>query len=246
MKRSEPFFNVPTAVTMVLAALAAIHVVRALLPEDLDNFVVLAAAFVPSRYTGDAELLPGGMLAELTSPITHMLVHGSLVHLAFNALWLLAFGGAIALRVGSARFLAFATVTGVLAALTFMAFNLGARTPMIGASGAVAGLMGGAMRFIFSAIDDGGIWRLRERPGSVPLMSLSRTVRDPRVLATTAILIAINLLSGLGTGAPGAGDAQIAWEAHIGGYLAGLVLFGLFDRPQPQRPRLRVVDPTLH
>jgi len=246
MSRSEPFFNVPIAVTATLGVLLGIHVVRALLPEDLDSLLVLTAAFVPSRYTGDAGVWPGGTIAEITSPLTYMLIHGSLVHIAFNGLWLLAFGGAVAMRVGSLRFLAFTLVTGVLAAFTFMAFNYGARTPMIGASGAVAGLMGGSMRFIFSAIDEGGIWRLREVPRSVRLMSLSETIRDRRVLAATAILVLINLLTGLGTGVPGAGDAPIAWEAHIGGYLAGLLLFGFFDRPETRRPRLRVVPPTLH
>ncbi|MCB1519781.1 MAG: rhomboid family intramembrane serine protease [Hyphomicrobiaceae bacterium] len=245
MNRDEPLFNVPAAVLAVLALLVAVHVVRLLLPEDLDNLVVIAGAFIPSRYDGDAALLPGGYPAAITSFVTHMLIHGNLMHIAFNGLWLLAFGGAIAMRVGSLRFIAFAVVTGIAAALLFLAFNLGARTPMIGASGAVAGLMGGTMRFLFSAIDSGGIWRLRETPRSVPLMSLPRTLRDSRVLVATAILIAMNLMAGAGVGMPGDGGQSIAWEAHIGGYLAGLLLFGLFDVKSPRRPELRVVD-TLH
>ena len=242
--RSEPMFNVPTSVLAVIGLLVALHLGRQLLPVDLDNWFVVASAFVPTRYAGEAELLPGGLTAIFTSPLTYQLIHGDLTHLAFNSLWLLAFGGAIALRVGTARFLAFALVCGVIAALAFLAFNWDTRVPVIGASGAVAGLMGGTMRFLFSAIDMGGIWRLREAPRSVPLMPIAVALTDRRVLVATAILIAINLLTLVGVATAGVEASAIAWESHIGGYLAGLLLFGLFDFAPPRapkRPDLRVV-----
>lgn len=248
--RNEPMFNVPSSVLVVLGLLAAIHLARVALPVDADTWLTLATAFIPSRYAGDAHLLPGGAMAMATSPLSYQLVHGNLTHLMFNGLWLLAFGGAIALRAGAIRFVLFALVCGVIAAGAFLAFNWGARLPVIGASGAVAGLMGGTMRFLFSALDMGGIWRLREAPRSVPLMPLGVALRDRRVLAATAILIGINLLAfiGVGLGGTGMGAAGIAWESHIGGYLAGLFLFGLFDAKvprAPKRPDLRVV-PTIH
>lgn len=239
-------FNVPAVVVWLLVALAAIHLGRQLIPEDTDTWLVIAGAFVPSRYTGDADALPGGSLALVTSPLTHMLLHGNATHVMFNALWLLAFGGAIAMRTGAARFLAFTLVTGLIATAVFFAFNVGARVPMIGASGAVAGLMGGTMRFIFSAMDQGGIARLRLAPRSVPLMSLGQALTDRRVLIATAFLIVLNLLASGGWGVPGdEGGAGIAWEAHLGGYFAGLLTFGLFDRPEPRRPKLRVIE-TIH
>lgn len=193
-QRHEPMFNVPRVVVVVMAMLFAIHAVRWLLPDDLDASLLLATAFIPSRYAGDAEILPGGMVALATSPFTYQLLHGDLTHILFNALWLLAFGGAIAMRAGGLRFLAFTAFTGVVAALVFLAFNWGVRSPVIGASGAVAGLMGGTMRFLFSAIDMGGIWRLRETPRSVPLMPLVVALTDKRVLVASGLLIAINLL----------------------------------------------------
>lgn len=247
IQRSEPLFNVPTGVLVVIGLLITIHAGRMLLPEDLDNWLVVAGAFVPSRYAGEAGLMPGGSLAMATSPFTYQLLHGDYTHLAFNSLWLLAFGGAIAFRVGTLRFIVFAVMCGLVAAFAFLAFNWGARVPVIGASGAVAGLMGGTMRFLFSAIDMGGIWRLREAPRSVPLMPIVIALTDKRVLATTAILIVLNLMTVVGVGTVGADPSMIAWESHIGGYLAGLLLFGLFDpRPRvPKRPDLRVV-PTIH
>ncbi|MGD9670704.1 MAG: rhomboid family intramembrane serine protease [Hyphomicrobiaceae bacterium] len=246
-QRSEPLFNVPTGVLVVIGVLIAIHVGRLMLPEDIDTWFVIAGAFVPSRYSGDAAAMPGGTLAMFTSPFTYQLFHGDYTHLAFNSLWLLAFGGAVALRTGTLRFIVFGVMCGLVAALAFLAMNWGARVPVIGASGAVAGLMGGTMRFLFSAIDMGGIWRLREAPRSVPLMPIAVALTDKRVLAATAILIAINLLTVVGVGTVGAEPSAIAWEAHVGGYLAGLLLFGLFDPgPRvPKRPNLRII-PTIH
>lgn len=247
MNRSEPMFNVPPVVVALLFLLVAVHVGRYLLPEDLDTWTVLAGALIPSRLTGEAAALPGGDAATATSFVTHMALHGNLTHLMFNGLWLLAFGGAISMRVGAPRFLAFTLFTGLVAALAFLALNWGASLPMIGASGAVAGLMGGTMRFIFTAMDDGGIWRLRVAPSTVRLMSLPAALTDRRVLLATAVLVALNLLTTIGWLMPGeeGSGGGIAWQAHLGGYFAGLLSFGLFDRPQPKRPHLRVVE-TLH
>ena len=241
---NEPMFNVPNSVLWAIGILIVVHVGRMLVSEDLDTWFVVASAFVPSRYSGEAALLPGGELAMLTSPVSYQFIHGDLTHLGYNSLWLLAFGGAIALRAGSLRFILFALVCGVIAALAFLMFNWGSRLPMIGASGAVAGLMGGAMRFLFSAIDMGGVWRLREAPRSIPLMPVTVALADKRVLLATAVLIGINLLTLVGVSAAGVEAEAIAWESHIGGYLAGLLLFGWFDYPVPQQPRrpdLRVV-----
>jgi membrane associated rhomboid family serine protease len=94
----EPLFNVPTVVLVVITVLIVVHVGRLMLPEDLDTWLVVAGAFVPSRYAGDADVLPGGSLALLTSPLTYQLLHGDITHLAFNSLWLLAFGSAVAFR----------------------------------------------------------------------------------------------------------------------------------------------------
>ena len=93
--------------------------------------------------------------------------------------------------------------------------------------------MGGTMRFMFSAIDDGGFRQLREAPRTVRLMPLGEALTDRRILATSALFILLNLLAIFGFGgaqSPGG----IAWEAHVGGYIAGLLSFGLFDAPMPR------------
>lgn len=235
MDRREPIFNVPIAVTAVLATLIGVHVGRQLLPDGIDDWVVLALAFIPARYAGFAAELPGGEVASVTSLVTHMAVHGDAGHLLINSAWLLAFGGAIARRTGGWRFLAFSVATGLAGALLFLVLNLGLLAPVVGASGAVSGMMGGTMRFMFAALDRGGVRQLRESPQSVPLMSLSETLRDRRVRIATTLWLLLNVLAVIGIGT-GEGRSAIAWEAHIGGFVAGLLGFGLIDRPLESEP----------
>ena len=228
MSSHEPIFNVPTVIVTAVSILIGVHLLRAVLPVDVEEWFLLALAFIPARLTGLAEQLPGGNIASFTSFVTHMLVHGDLTHLMFNCGWLLAFGGAIALRVGALPTVAFALCCGVAGALTFLIFNFGLLAPVIGASGAISGLMGGTMRFLFNAMDMGGLQMLRIAPQNIPLLSLRSALQDQRILVMTGIWIAINLLAIVGIGAPGA-SGGVAWEAHVGGYLFGLLTFGWFD-----------------
>ena len=228
MSRDEPIFNVPASVLAVLALLVAVHVLLAALPDDWSTWLLLALAFIPVRYSGFAAALPGGEVAAVTSFLTYAVVHASLVHLGFNSAWLVAFGGAVAKRVGAARFLVFSAFCAVAAAATFLAFNRGLMVPMVGASGAISGMMGATMRFLFSAFDAEGLRVLRENPEGVPLMPLARALTDRRVLVVTGAFILANVLAVLGLGGVSVGG--IAWEAHMGGYFAGLLTFGIFDR----------------
>ncbi len=255
----QPIFNVPGTVVALLGLLIAIHVGRSLLPIDWDNWVVGATAFIPIRYSDPEAIgLPGQPYASYTSWITHMLIHGSALHLMFNAAWLLAFGGAVANRIGSVRFIAFATVCGLFGALAYLAVRWGLFAPMVGASGAVMGLMGASMRFLYPALDNGGgsLRNIHQNLRSVPLMTLRQSLTDVRVLMTTAMLVVLNFAGAYGMG-PGTSEGTIAWEAHAGGYLAGFLLFGLFDTAThnytaPQRADVEDDDehigskPTLH
>jgi len=238
LKTREPIFNVPASVGAVLAIMVAVHVGRSFLTEQQDNWLVALLAFIPARYDGYAADLPGGVTACFTSFITHMFVHGDVTHLTFNSAWLLAFGSAVALRLGGLRFLAVSAFTGIAGAVAFLLFHPGLPAPVIGASGAVAGLMGATMRFLFSALDDGGFWRLREEPRTIPAMPLSVALRDRRILTATGIWLVLNFLALFGFGGVSS-EGGIAWEAHLGGFAAGLFGFGLFDtieRPFSPKP----------
>lgn len=226
--RREPIFNIPTVVAGLIAAFVTVHVARSFLPETAGEWWTLVLALIPARYVGYADELPGGRVAAVTSLVTHMFVHGDWLHLTVNSGAMLAFGGAVANRTGAAVFLVFSLLCGLAGAGAFLLLAPSLLDPMIGASGAISGLCAATFRFLFSAIDRGGLWYLREDPGGVPLMGLATSLSDRRVLSVAAIWIVINLLTivGIGNFSEAGG---IAWQAHIGGFVAGFLLFGLFD-----------------
>ncbi len=237
---SEPIFNVPAAVTAVLAVLALIHGVRewVLSPED-DNTLVWLFAFVPARYESSIigiGAYPGGVAADVWTFVSYALLHGSWMHLGFNALWLLAFGTPVARRFGAARFLAFFAVTAAGGALAHLAVYSGQRVPMIGASAAISGFMAASIRFAFQR---GGPLRLlgnnQDDAYRVPALPLLAVLRDARVVMFLAVWFGMNLLFGLGAIGLDGSEQAVAWQAHIGGFLAGLIGFAAFDPIRPAR-----------
>lgn len=225
----EPIFNVPAVVVVLIAIFVAIHLGRELLDRQQEDWLLWTLAFVPARMSEFGGRVPGPQWATYTSFITHMLVHGDLVHLAVNSAWLLAVGTPVARRMNWASFLLFATLCGIGGALFFLAVNPGLRSPMIGASGAISGLMAAMFRLIYAANDAYGRAVLREQTEHAPSLSLTGILRSRPALMAIVVWVAINLVFGLGVGDMMSG-AGIAWEAHLGGFFTGLLLFGLFDR----------------
>ncbi len=234
MKKREPIFNVPAGVVGALGAVVAVHIARTLLPSDLDADLLWTLAFVPARYAAGGQEIPGGDFAGVTSFVSYMLVHGDAMHLIVNSVWMLAFGSAIAKRVGSSRFLLFSLACGVAGALVHLVLYFGDVRPVVGASAAISGQMAAAMRFILAR--RGHISYSTESIVAIPLSPIGETLRNPRILMIVAIWSAVNLIFGLGYLTLDGGDAGIAWEAHIGGFLFGLLGFGLFDRPAASPP----------
>jgi membrane associated rhomboid family serine protease len=259
LSHREPIFNVPRVVMWLLAAFVAVHLVRQLLPEyqggsngvmdvtfgsDWMNWAApylpdslwftTLLAFIPARLGGLAGDLPGGDPAIFTSFGTHLFVHGDIMHLLFNSAWLLAFGTPIAWRLDTAQFLLFFLLAGAAGALAFTAVNGFELTMLIGASGAISGLMGAAFRFIFGS-DEHGVPHLVRGARWAPLMSLADTLRDRRIMMAVAGWVILNILVGWGAAASLTEAAGIAWEAHLGGFAAGLLTYGFFER-RPVRP----------
>jgi membrane associated rhomboid family serine protease len=228
MAESEPILNVPRAVLWAAAVMIVIQVVRGLLPDEIDITVLLSLAFIPARYSGAAAELPGGYLTAVTSFVTYMVVHGGWMHLLVNVLWMLAFGTAVARRIGTRGFYEFSILCGIAGALTHLVFHWGEMAPVVGASAAISGQMAGALRFIFFA---------RREPGErapdfsrAPLADLSTTLRDHRIVGFLIFWLVLNAYFGLTSVSFAGASDGIAWEAHIGGFLCGLLTFGLFDR----------------
>jgi membrane associated rhomboid family serine protease len=231
-KTREPIFNVPTVVVVLLGVLGLVHVLRVLvLSPETDRLFVWSAAFVPARYEWNELLASGWEYGwAIWTLVTYALIHADLTHLGFNAVWLLAFGSAVARRFGTKRFLAFAVLTAVAGALAHLVSHIGDLQPMIGASAAISGTMGAAARFAFQRGAPLDPWNAdAERGYHIPAAPLLVSLRDPRVLAFVGAWFALNLLFGLGSWSIIGEEQSVAWEAHVGGFLAGLLLFWVFD-----------------
>jgi membrane associated rhomboid family serine protease len=222
---------------VLLVILFGIHGLRALLPPEWDQEVIWMFGFVPARYdsTVMASQFPGGLGADIWTFLTYSLLHANLTHIGFNVLWMLPFGSAVARRFGAVRFFGFFAVTAIAGALAHLITHQHEVAPMIGASAAVSGVMAASIRFAFQR---GSFLTLRhgdaQAAACVPALPLLRALRDGRVLAFLGIWFGLNIVTGLGVIAIGGEDAHsIAWQAHIGGFFAGLLLFQLFD-PVPQ------------
>jgi membrane associated rhomboid family serine protease len=231
--------NVPPVVTALLVTMAAVHAVRELVLSDRAYVEVLRwFSFIPARYDPVvvARGVPGGLGAQIWTFVTYAFLHGDIMHLGINAVWLLAFGSAVARRFGTFRFLVFFIVTAAAGAAAHLATHAGAMVPMVGASAAISGCMAAAIRFAFQSGGPLGPWRAHEAHAyHVPAAPLRAALTDTRILAFLLVWFGLNIFFGSGLVSLGGDEQQVAWEAHIGGFLAGLVLFPWFDPVGPQR-----------
>jgi len=247
----QPAINVPSVVLALGGAMVVIHVLRSLVfSAEMDLEILFLFAFWPLRYaeglfaSGDA---PGGFAADLWSFVTYGFLHGGISHLVFNLLWMAIFGSALARRFGVTRFLLISALCAAAGALAHLATNFGSASPMIGASAAVSGHMAASLRFIFELGGPlGAFSRADPRAYRVPAVPLRETMKNRQVMVFMAIWFGLNFFFGIGSESITGGAAAVAWQAHIGGFVAGLLLFPLFDpieRPRPPKgPDLRIVN----
>ena len=253
----EPAINLPAVVVWLLVVLALIQGLRSLL-SDYDDYVLMSwLAFVPARLT--LWLVPGrideviGAMAQSTGQdvverlqlvrllladggvrlwtvLSYGLLHGSWLHLASNAVWLAAFGSPVARRLGPSRFLnlmALSTIGGALLHWRSRALDV---LPLVGASAGISGATAAAIRFVFAPGLRFGELGDDEVVRAVPAEPLGQLWRNSRALLFIAIWFATNILFGAGLVPIFGEETSIAWEAHIGGFLVGLLLFPLLDQ----------------
>ena len=221
--------NAPWIVVALIAVLTAVHIWPGWLNVEDSFQFILKYAFLPVRYGAVAYDLPGGVAADYWSPVTYAFLHADWVHLILNSVWMLIFGSVTAWRLGTARFLLLSLVSAVVGAFAFMAVNMDSQTVLIGASGAVSGQMAGAIRIMFAG-SQSGTPRSRELIEAAPVLSLGDLLRNRRAVTLLIVWFGVTIVFGVaGFGTAGEVNA-IAWEAHIGGFVAGLIMFGLLDR----------------
>ena len=226
--------NAPSVVLILIGLFVVVHLYRLSLPEGADAEFLLRFAFIPARYDPPADLDPrwlvGGNGADFWTVITHAFLHADWIHLGINSFWMLAFGSVLARRLGAIRFLAISALCAVAGVAVYAASNWQEFAILIGASGAISGQTAAALRLIFSRPSN-LFQASRMQPEHMRASSLVEVMRNPQAVVFVAVWMAVNVFFGVNSDLmPGVDAGGIAWEAHLGGFLAGLLLFGLFDR----------------
>ena len=260
--RSEPIFNLPGVVVACCIVLLGLYAAYSGASDETQNWLVDEFGFVPARISialgvaqaalqTAAQKLPQDTLSEVVGAgggrwwtlLTYAFLHGSWAHVGFNCLWLAAFGAPVARRFGPARFLALLVVAAVIGALVQYAADVASFVPVIGASAGIAGAMGAAVRFVFRPSSDASAMLDRreiEAGFARPALSLPDLVRTKAALFFILVWFGTNLVFGLYPSLSGVSEGPIAWQAHIGGFLTGLLAFPLFDPRRPALPESEV------
>jgi len=221
LKDDNPTSRVPYVTIVFIALNAGVFFYQLFSPEGLQYFVYKMGA-IPYEITHFKALSLVMMesqepLARLSPPLTlivSMFMHGGIFHLVFNMLYLWIFGNNIEDYLGPARFIIFYLFSGLGASLTHIVFHSNSQVPMIGASGAIAGILGAYLI-------------LYPQARVLTLVFLFFFVRIIAIPAAFVLGIWI-LIQVLNIGAGGG----VAWFAHIGGFLVGIALIKLFTKRQ--------------
>jgi membrane associated rhomboid family serine protease len=192
--------------------------------------VLFDIAFIPARFW-----LPGAWVADALTIVISMFLHGGLMHIGSNMLYLWIFGDNVEDRLGHGRYLVFYLACGFLATYAHAIFSPASRIPAIGASGAIAGVLGAYLVLYPHA----RVMTL------IPIFVII-TIREIPAVFILGFWFVLQLFSGVGS--LGVTDAQdmggVAYFAHIGGFVAGMALIGLFGGFSKRRiPRERQPPP---
>jgi membrane associated rhomboid family serine protease len=193
-------------VPLVTYALIALNVLFFFVELSGGDALIGKWAFVPSRFLAN----PGGDFLTL---FTSMFMHAGWVHLGGNMLYLWIFGDNVEDRFGPIKFSIFYLLCGLAATFAQMAFSMGSNVPNLGASGAIAGVLG-AYILLFPQ-------------GKVKVL-MGRGVVPMSALVVIGLWIVLQFFSGIGSIANTAETGGVAYMAHIGGFIAGFVLTFLF------------------
>lgn len=221
LKDRVPSRTFPLVTLLLIGANVAIFLIELSFPPERLQALFERLALIPSRYAGlsPSPAADGGMLLRLLPFVTSMFLHGGWLHLIANmwSLWL--FGDNVEDRMGRFRFLLFYLLSGFAAGLLHVAFSLDSSAPTVGASGAVAGVMG-AYLFMFPTAR---IVTL------VPILIIPLFINIPSVIFIGFWFIS-QLFSGIASTAGTGSQEGIAWWAHVGGFAFGALAMPLFRR----------------
>jgi membrane associated rhomboid family serine protease len=227
---TQPLFNVPAIVLGVIAVLVTVHVALWTLGPSWDASITKAFAFIPVRL-GGGDPIPYPQGAQIWSFLSYALLHADVYHLGSNSIWLLIFSTPVARRLGTWRYLLLLTGSAVAGAAAMLATHWGEFIVIVGASASVSGVLAAAIPVIFAAGFRMGAAHLVDYDRLVVLRP-SQLVKNRNALSFAGLFLAVTLFTGatMATQTAFLQERNIAWEAHLGGFIAGLVLFYLLDK----------------
>jgi membrane associated rhomboid family serine protease len=214
--------NDHAGVAYVTIAVIVLNVIAFLIeisrpPEAVQAFI-FTWGVVPREYTAGVDLPPQIPYPLWTTLITSMFLHGGWGHLGGNMLFLWIFGDNIEHRLGHGRFILFYLASGIAASLAHILFNAGSSIPAVGASGAISGVLGGYL--------------LLYPKNRVYVLTWGGVMAVPAVFML-GLWILMQFISGVGSLGVTGETGGVAYMAHIGGFVAGLVLAPLFATGRP-------------
>jgi len=219
-RRTVPVVNVILIIVNVLMFLWELSLGR-----NIER-ALFQVAFIPRHFWA-----PGHFAAEMTSIFVSMFLHGGLLHLGGNMLYLWIFGDNIEDRLGHFRYLIFYLACGFIATMSHALANPSSSVPSIGASGAIAGVLG-AYLILFP----------HARVLTVIPIVVFITVREIPAIIVLGLWFVLQLFTGVGSvGAVDDTAGGVAYFAHIGGFVAGMLLVFVFGGRRPRPPARREV-----
>lgn len=217
LKDENPTSTIPFVTVGLIIANILSFMYEVSLGPDLKGLVYTYGA-IPYEITHRTSIGEGAYIPPFLSVFSSMFLHGGVMHIAGNMLYLWIFGNNIEDSMGHIKFLVFYILSGIAAAYTNAYIDSESTIPMIGASGAISGVLGAyLLLFPYARVLT-----------LVPLGFYYQIMRVPAVFVL-GFWIVIQLFSGtLSLGIPQKGG--VAWFAHIGGFVAGILLVGLFKK----------------
>jgi membrane associated rhomboid family serine protease len=216
--------NDHAGIAYVTIAVIALNVIAFLIeinrPEGAVQAFIFSWGVVPREYAVGADLPPFIPYPFWSTLLTSMFLHGGWGHLGGNMLFLWIFGDNIEHRLGHLRFIVFYLAAGLVASLAHIVFNAGSIIPAVGASGAISGVLGGYL--------------LMFPKNRVYVLTWGGVMAVPAIFML-GLWIVTQFVNGVGSIATTeeTGGGGVAYMAHIGGFIAGLVLAPLFAMGRP-------------
>jgi membrane associated rhomboid family serine protease len=202
---NEPIINLPLFTKYLLGSLIVIHlIVTFIINNEQLQWTVLHLGFIPARFTGHAEF----EALSLLTPFTSMFLHGGWLHLGMNCVMLLAFGSGIERWMGGKKMIAFFIACGLVGIAFHFALNHQSINPVIGASAGISGLFAAALVMLnkntIGMTGKYGLW--------------------PIAIFWVVISVVLGFVD---TPQMGIQSGEIAWAAHVGGFLGGFAVLKL-------------------